>query len=210
MALKRIRFAAHDAAPEAWRDAVVAALDAPPGTRPDRITLGLTLTELTPAAPHAGIGVELFTDAAHLARYEAWLGDDDGGGGPVVVAAERVMRGAEWLERRWREGGTRFEHVAVAVRREGLSRAEFAERWRTHAGSVGAVRIPDAARGSAYVQNSPLPECEPVYDAVTEVWLEDLAALRTRTAWLDRATRENGPGDLFDRNWFLAVREEVL
>ncbi|TDC65012.1 hypothetical protein E1200_19170 [Actinomadura sp. GC306] len=202
--------------PAAWRDAAAGALDAPDGVRPVRAAVCTTLPGLTGPGPgHDGIGIEWFADVRHLERFETWLGTPGGPADPaasaVVAAEESVMRGAGWLDRRWRAGGERLKHMAVAVRAEGLAPAEFSERWRGHAGRTRAA-IPDRVRGLAYVQNHPLPRAagDWAYDAVNEVYFDDEAGLRARIAWF----RENLPGpvrdDLFRASWFLAVREEVL
>lgn len=125
-----------------------------------------------------------------------------------VVAEELVLRGAEWLEARWRDGGERFKHMAFARRAAGLTPVQFAERWRSHAGSVGGVPIPDEAKGQAYAQNHPLPrdEGEWPFDAVNEVWFDDLDGLRRRVEWF--AEHHDPAGDdLFGPSRFLAVRE---
>lgn len=181
---------------------------APVEVRPVRVTASTTLPGLGGPDPrHDIVTNEWFTDAAHLERYEAWAGADPG---PSVVAEEHVMRGAEWLDRRWRRGGPGYKHIALATRAVGMTREAFADRWRNHAGRSGGVVVPDGARGQAYVQNHPVPRAEGewAYDAVTEVWFDDLAGLRARIDWFD----ENPPGDsgLFRQSWFLAVTEELV
>ncbi len=181
-------------------------------------------------ARHDGVGLEWFTDADHLARYDGWLETDDGRSltaaidrvlvpesSPLIAADEGVMRGAEWLEQRWRDGEDKFKHMAVALRASGLTLAEFSELWKSRAGQVRRAGdetvtvIPDVARGLAYVQNHPRPRStgEWAYDAVNEVYFDDLAGLQQRVDWF----RENLDGtedDLVRENWFLVVREEVL
>ena len=71
--IKRISFAARRA------DLTVAAASAqaPPGARPSRVTVSTSLPELTGPDPrHDGIVMEWFTDAAHLRRFQDWLGSD--------------------------------------------------------------------------------------------------------------------------------------
>ncbi|MFA1546274.1 hypothetical protein [Actinomadura chokoriensis] len=217
--------------PAVWRHVAAGAVDAPPGVRPSRVAVCTTLPDLTGPEPrHDGLAVEWFADAGHLRRFEGWLG---GPGGlsrradrvadpvrsPVLVTEESVMRGSGWLDRRWRDGGEKLKHMAVAVRAAGLTPAEFSERWRGHSGRVGGSQggqqggqaaIPDLVKGLAYVQNHPLPRVAWPYDAVNEVYFDDVAGLRARIEWF----RENLPGpvrgDLFRESWFLAVREEVL
>jgi hypothetical protein len=239
--IKRIRFAARagDVSPEAfparWARAVSAAATAPPEVRPARIAVCTSIPGLTDDDPrHDGVGIEWFGDRGRVARYEQWLAS--AGGRPVreradrilaadrsavVVAEECVVRGADWLARRWRDGGGKLKHMALAVRAPALTAEEFAERWRRHAGTLrpaGAAPmvIPDDVRGLAYIQNYPLAQHHPLappgdgaYDAVNEVYFDDPAGLRSRIAWF----RENLPGrtdDLVHRSWFLAVREEVV
>lgn len=181
---------------------------APVEVRPVRVTASTTLPGLGGPDPrHDIVTNEWFTDAAHLERYEAWVGADPV---PSVVAEEHVLRGAAWLDRRWRDGGPRYKHIALATRAAGLTPAEFSDRWRKHAGRSGSVVIPDEARGLAYVQNHPVPWSagEWAYDAVTEVWFDDRADLKARIDWFEA----NPPGDdgLFGQSWFLAAAEEVV
>ncbi|GGV34496.1 hypothetical protein GCM10010182_68140 [Actinomadura cremea] len=237
--IKRMRFAARRpdvpgaGFPDAWRNAVAAALDAPPGARPLRVAVCTPIPELTGAdAPHDGVGIEWFADAGRLRRFEDWLGASGGGAtplgrlrgivdvaaSPVIVADESAPRGAGWLDRRWESGGARFKHMALAVRAGHLTPAEFSERWRGHAGrarpagAAEATAIPDGVRGSAYVQNHPRPRTsgEWAYDAVNEVYFDDLAGLRARVGWFRDTGAGRGGDDLFGRSWFLAVREEVV
>lgn len=120
-----------------------------------------------------------------------------------VVAEEAVIRGADWLERRWRDSGPAYKHMAIAVRADGLTREEFSRRWRSHAGSAGGSVIPDEARGRAYVQNHVLRgEC----DAVNEVYFDDLAGLRTRAEWFEGIRFD---ADLFSESRLICVREVV-
>ncbi|RAY12647.1 hypothetical protein DPM19_23930 [Actinomadura craniellae] len=233
--IKRIRFATRrgdvppGTFPRVWTSVVAAAADAPPGVRPARVAVCTNLREFTGPAPrHDGIGVEWFTDAGHLHRFAEWLDTPPGraltlrAGGvldrarsPVVVADESVLRGADWLGRRWRDGGDRLKHMALARRADGLTPAEFSARWRGHAGRVGAagaVAIPEHARGCAYVQNHPHPRSggEWAYDAVNEVYFDDGADLRARIEWFRENLPEPGGDGLFGRSWFLAVRERIV
>jgi EthD domain len=136
-------------------------------------------------------------------------------GGVVVVADEVIQRGAEWLDRRWAAGGPRPVHLSLAVRASGLTAAEFSERWHGHAGQArtgdaGApTPVPVAAQGCAYVQDHPRPGGEWTYDAVSEVWFDDLDGLRARIDWF-RDNDVGRPDDLFGESWFLALREEVV
>jgi hypothetical protein len=173
--LKRIRFA-----------------DAPPDDRAVRAVRCTALPDLAPDPRHGTVVFEWFAD-----------GVDPGGDGLVVE--ERVVRGADWLERRWREATPVFKHIALAQRASGLTQAAFSERWAQHAGTVGSRPIPDEVRGLAYVQNHPVPGDWP-YDAVNEVYFDDIDILRTRIAFFEDAPTD----ELFGAHWFLAVREEVV
>jgi hypothetical protein len=236
--IKRLRFATRKPDVPAgtfgaeWPLAVAAGAGAPPGCRPLRIAVCLTLPGLCDASPRCdGISLEWFADAGHLQRFGEWLASPAGrrvmaragqvidlGASPVVAADEAVVRGADWLARRWHDGGARLKHMALATRAGGLTPAEFSRAWRQHAGQLrqpGAAQptvIPDSARGRAYIQNHPLPlpDGEWAYDAVNEVYFDDAAGLRARIGWF----RDNLPGQAADglvsQSWFLAVREIVL
>lgn len=236
--IKRLRFAtrAQDlssaAFSAAWPPAVAQAIQAPPGVRPARVAVCTTLSDLTgPGARHDGIGIEWFTDAGHLQRFQAWLCTLDGrasqeqadtvadrDASPVVVADEAVLRGAGWLEARWRCGGEKLKHMAIAMRARELTPAEFSARWRgrsgqvRRAGAAEATAIPDAVRGRAYVQNHPWPRTagEWAYDALNEVYFDDTESLRARIEWFRVNLAGQTEADLVRRSWFLAAREEVL
>lgn len=222
--IKRIRLMTHavsdDRCAAAWRAAAIAALSAPPDVRPARAAACTALPDILPDPPFSAIGLEWFTDAAHLARFASWLASSHGAAvsqalsdaDHVIVAREHSLRGADWLERRWREGGAKLKHMAIARRAEGLTPAEFSDRWRDRAGRVGTVPIPERARGLAYVQNHPLPEDRAgwAYDAVNEVYFDDLQGLRTRIAWFAEHFDRAGEADLIGESWFVAVREEAL
>lgn len=206
----------------AWRDVVGAATAAPPGVRPLRVAACTVLEEVTPDTPHDAIGLEWFRDTAHLTRFEAWSSSPQGRAATVhgavvpesvcvVVAHEHVMRGEDWLRRRWADGTPSLRHMALARRAAGLTPAQFLDRWKNHAGSVGAVAIPAEARGLAYVQNRPLPRAEGEwpYDAVNEVYFERLAGVRGRVDFF--AGNPGGGGDgLFGEPCFVVVREDVV
>ncbi len=236
--IKRIRLASRNGAlapaafAEAWPSAAGAAGGAPAGARPDRIAVCTTLTDLSGADPrHDGIALEWFTDAAHLARFEAWLDTPAGraataaveavvatDASPVIIADELVIRGADWLPERWAAGGDRFKHVSIARRSENLTPAEFSQRWRGHAGRVappGAdrpVAIPERVQGLAYVQNHPVVRASGdwAYDAINEVYFDDPGALRERIAWFRENLPDRNATDFVSRSWFLAAREEVV
>jgi hypothetical protein len=215
--IKRIRFAV--ALPDA-REAAYAG--APREVLPRRVAVCTTLAELTPEPKHGAVVLEWFTDADHLTRNESWEATqgelaDMAAAGPVMIADECVLRGEEWLEERWRLGGPRFKHMAIALRSEHLGAAEFSERWRNHAGRLGrsgapVLTIPAEARGLAYVQNHPRqwPTHEWVYDALNEVWFDDLDGLQTRIDWFRDNLGDRPDDGLVRRSWFLAAREDVL
>jgi hypothetical protein len=201
---------------------VASALRAPPETRPGRVVVCTVLSDATPDAVHDGIGIEWFTDEAHLAGFESWLLSPAGrlveglltdavdlAASPVIVAEEHILRGAEWLEQRWRDGGEKLKHMAIARRAAGLTAAQFSERWKSRAGKVGQVTIPAAARGLAYVQNHPVRvrDGSRAYDALNEVYFDDLEGVRNRMAFFAESPSED---DLVGENWFVVAREEVL
>ncbi len=208
----------------AWREAACSGAGAPGDARPLRSAVCTPLREGMPEPKHDGVRLEWFSDRDHLDRYERWWAE--GFAAPpervetaaaVVVAEEVVLRGDEWLRRRWLEGGEKLKHMAIARRADGLTPAVFAERWKSHAGhaprpgGVPDLIIPEEVRGLAYVQNHPVPreKGDWTYDAVNEVYFDDLESLRRRVEWF----AENlgaGDEDLVGERWFISVREEVL
>ena len=191
------------------------AASAPAQVRPVRAVSCIAVPELIADQVHDGVAIEWFTDGDHLARYARWLDAEDGapeGGAEVVVAEEHVLRGHEWLEARWAEGGVRLKHMAIARRAEGLTPAQFSEVWQNRAGRVGSTPIPDIAKGCAYAQNHPVTRADGdwPYDAVNEVWFDDEDALRSRIAWMAEAVGAGGDDDFVGTSAFLAVREEVV
>jgi hypothetical protein len=215
--IKRITFA--DRADDVLRESA-AAMSAPADARPVRATLCTAVPELCDGeSKHDAIGLEWFSDVAHAERFEAWReaeGVRTWESCTMLVADELVLRGSEWLDRRWREGGEKLKHMAIARRARDLSPAEFSDRWRSHAGRLGssgtpALVIPEVARGEAYVQNHPRPR--PVgdwaYDAVNEVYFDDAGSLRARVDWF-RANFDPAEDDLVRASWFVVAREEVL
>jgi hypothetical protein len=193
-------------------------VDAPLGAKPVRAAVCTTLRDATDVEPkHDTVVLEWFNDGEHLERFETWLRTTDPGMLDVatVVADELVLRGADWLEQRWRDGGPKLKHMALALRSPELTVDEFSERWKAQAGGItrGGTRtqIPDNARGLAYVQNHPQPRAsgEWAYDAVNEVYFDDRASLERRIEWF-RYNLDPGADDLVRESWFLAVREAVL
>ena len=208
-----------------WREAVAAAASAPERVRPVRLTVSVSLPEIAADQRHDGVALEWFGDREHLRRFESWLGTPPGravqrlrseviefDASPVVVTSEQVTRGADWLERRWQEGGPKLKQLAIATRADGLTLPQFLERWRGRAGPVGAAAIPVAYRGLAYVQNLPLVTDgrEWAYDAINEVYFEDVDSLLARIAYFEREIAGGAGGDLIRANWFLAVSEDPI
>jgi hypothetical protein len=217
--IKRIEFG--PAGPNGVEPQVAAARaagQAPPGARPHRVATCTSLPEVLAGPPHALITMQWFRDQRHLDAYETWRASAGPvAGSPFIIAEEVVMRGGDWLTGRWRGGGPKLKHMALARRAAGLTPTEFSERWRGRAGVVGspgggAVVIPDQARGLAYVQNHPLASTRQPqpYDAVNEVYFDDERSVRTRIEWFARHLPDNREAGLVDQAWFLAVREDVM
>jgi hypothetical protein len=226
--IKRLRFVrrhpgvtAEEFARE-WPRTLASTRRGPEAVRPSVLTLGLAVPEIA-CSELLFDAVELagFEDARHLARFERSgparsPADALEAPDPVlIVAEEHVLRGADWLRAHRDDGPPAYLHLALARRAEGLTPAEFARRWREHAGTVGghgtapATPIPADVRGQAYVQNHPCPrpDGEWPYDAVNEVYLADEEALRARASWF-AATLPRTSGDaLFARSSFLTLRE---
>ena len=229
--IKRIRFATRaPSGPDfssAWPAAVAASLSAPPAARPLRVVSCSVLPDMTPDHPHDGIGIEWFGDAGHLARFGSWLTTPQGKhvdrqlsevldleASPLLIAEEHVLRGSGWMDERWRRGGARLKHMAIAKRAAGLTPMQFSELWKSRAGKVGTVVIPDEARGRAYVQNHPLPPPGGswAYDALNEVYFEDddLDGVRARTAFFADTMKVQREDDLVSESWFVVAREELV
>lgn len=153
----------------AWCSALVPS--GPAAVRPRWATANRVRPDLDGSPPrHDLLGCEWFDDVEHWARAVRWWGTEQGtavwaaraavlGGRLVVlVAEEQVVRGASWLEQRWRDGGRRVKHMALAHLAEGVDPAVLRERWQRRAGTVtdaggSTVVIPERVRGQAYVQN---------------------------------------------------------
>jgi uncharacterized protein (TIGR02118 family) len=94
------------------------------------------------------------------------------------------------------DGPTRPDMVKaifIATKLPGLTLSEFFDHWQNHHGRLGA-RVPGVRR---YVQNHALPEAytdgSQTHDGWSEVWFDDLAAVRHAVKspeW--RALREDG------------------
>jgi hypothetical protein len=211
-----------------WRDALTAFAAAPIEVRPSRVTISSVLPEFAETSPlHDVVVGEWFVDGEHLSRYTEWRDATHAevkrslmevcasAPVPTLVADVRIMRGVEWLNDRWARGGVAVKHVAFAIGAEHLSASEFSRNWQAHAGTVtgsrgGAVTIPDVARGSAYVQNQLECDATDGYDAVTEVYFDDLDGLRARVDWFAANFDSEAQRDLFASSWFVALTEESL
>jgi hypothetical protein len=110
-----------------------------------------------------------------------------------VVAEEVVLRGPEYLENRWRQGGSRLKMMSFGKRNPALTLAEFSREWRNHSGRLGDEEIPAGIRGLAYVQNHPIPHDggEWPFDAVNEVYFERAEDLERRREYF--AARQDAP-----------------
>ncbi len=202
---------------------------APLPARPLLAALCTALPAEDPRPRHDAVSLEWFDDDAHLERFEEWrsvgaptegsAGGVDGSWlSTVVVTTEVVRRGADWLHVRWRKGGPKFKHMAMARRADHLTPAEFSREWQAHAGTIsrsgvaGDLVIPDDARGLAYVQDHPVPrrEGEWAYDAINEAYFDDLAGLQRRAGWFGQNVGRDAQEDLVGDRWFLCVREDVL
>lgn len=176
----------------------------------------LTVNRVLPERSDPGTGIE-----AVVVEWPSADGDGPGaagaGDGPVLTVEEVVLRGVDWLDGRWRDGGDRHKHLALAARSPGLTRAEFTERWRAHAGtamtSAGglAAAIPDEVKGRAYVQDHPVLDAPPApYDGLNEVWFDDVAGLDARLAWFAQHGVGRAGDGLFAPAAYLAVVETVV
>ncbi len=195
----------------AWPEAVARVQNGPADIRPLRAVACTTLQHVE-AAPHDGLSIEWFASVNALRRFEKWLDDDSPlvDAQTVLLAEERVLRGEQWLTKRWASGSVKLKHMALARRAHGLTAAEFSERWRNHAGSVGATPIPEAAKGHAYVQNYAAVEQGGRYDAVNEVYFDDLDAMQSRVAFFRSLDAPRSSADLVSEATFLAVVERVI
>ena len=167
-------------------------------------------------APHDAIVLEWFRDMAALRRYEARVPVQPAADGVVIIAEEHVMRGSDWLERRWSATTLepKYKHMALARRAAGLSAAQFSERWRNRPGRIGgtttapALEIPAAARGLAYVQNHAVQEG--MYDAINEVYFDDLSTMRSRIAFFANHDVLKADAELVSAACFAIVEEYVI
>lgn len=184
--------------------------DAPGGGRCLRVAVNEVMAELTYDDPWWNTVIEeWFEDSPAIAMAAVTTSPACA---VVVAASESVMRGAPWVEQRWRDGGEKVKHMAVARRAAGLTLAQFAQRWRSRAGIAAGTPIPDAARGHAYVQNHPVPRAagEWPWDAVNEVYFDDVAGLRARVEWFRANLAPSAESDVFGESQLIAVREVII
>ena len=236
--IKRITFATKtpslsvDEFATAWPKVVAGVAQAPADVRPVRVAVCTILPDLTGSeANHDGIGLEWFADAEALERYDSWLARPDGQAwkrqldevvqreaSPVVIADELVLRGADWLQQRWLDGGVKLKHMAIARRARELTQAQFSDRWRSRAGQIRKAgdaeltAIPDESRGLAYVQNHPRPRPEGdwAYDALNEVYFDDVQSLTKRIDFFRENFLDQLEPDLVREGSFVAAREELV
>jgi hypothetical protein len=213
-----------------WTAALARAVaEAPEAVQPLRAVACLALP-LEGEPLHDGISMLWFADVAALQRHERWQRSAglqpsaaellDSSRTLELVTREVVLRGAEWLVQRWRSREPKFKHMALARRARGLTAAEFSERWRKRPGQIGgeqtpSLAIPEAAKGRAYCQNHPLPDCQsadtdPGYDAVNEVYFDRLEDMQARIAFFRDHPVAQLDADLVSEPAFLIVREQVL
>lgn len=186
----------------------------PAALRPVRVAACITLQSECDSQ-HAGMSMEWFDDVDALRRNQAWQPDVDS----AVITREEILRGADWLEQRWRTRDDKLKHMALARRAPGLTAAEFSERWRNRPGRIGgsaqapSVAIPEAAKGKAYCQNHPIAdslETAPAYDAINEVYFDRLEDMRARIAFFRDHPVAQLDADLVSEPKFVIVRERVV
>jgi uncharacterized protein (TIGR02118 family) len=145
----------------------------------------------------------------------------------TVLADDRQLfdRSTNWPVHTKRTSVAAREHVIVdgptepsmvkaiftTARLPGLSLDEFSERWRTVHGPL-AAQAPGLQR---YVQNHILPEAytvqRPTHDGFSELWFDDLAALRNATSspvW--RTLREDGQNLFVYPMAVVIARERII
>ena len=166
---------------------------------------------------HDLISMEWFDDSDAM-QHSAPSALTDPSQCSCIVVEEHVLRGADWLDRRWADPTARYKHMALARRAAGLSQGELSERWRARAGRIGgagaapAQAIPEGARGLAYVQNHPIETLtpHPRYDALNEVYFDALKDMRERIAFFAAHDPLRVDADLVQDARFAVVRELVL
>ena len=134
----------------------------------------------------------------------------------MIVAEECVLRGADWLERRWRDGGTKLKHMAIALRAAGPERRRVlraVEEPRGQLGRSGCASSSPTTPGDSPTSRTtrcPEPTGEWAYDALNEVWFDDVEGLRARIEWFRENLPDHRDDGLFRQSWFLAAREDVV
>jgi len=145
----------------------------------------------------------------------------------AVIADDRQLfdRSSHWPLHAKRTSVAAVEHIILdgqttpdmvkaiftAARLPGLSLDEFSQRWRTVHGPL-AARTPGLRR---YVQNHVLPDAyavsRPTHDGFSELWFDDLDALRTAVTspeW--RTLREDGQTLFVYPMAIVIARERVI
>jgi hypothetical protein len=172
-----------------------------PSESAERATLGRNLAEFDaePRAPFEYVLIEWFEEGLLTGPLSNQT---------VVLARGEVKRGADWLDAHRGDDRPKLKHMTVARRADGLTPEEFAHRWSAHAGTASGTPIPEAARGSAYIQNHPmLNDSGWPYDAINEVYLDDATALRSRIEWFAANDVANRDRDLFATTEYLVLEE---
>ena len=195
-----------------------------------RVTRCVTLPDVDGGdAQHDAISLEWFADADHLERYHVWLeaGTDgksrshrralDPDASPLLVADERVMRGADWLEQRWRAATTRSTHGRRRSEHAGSRRPSSRSSGRAapaRSGRPGATgdRDPRSSRAAWRTCRTTRARGRRASGPTTrlnEVYFDDLESLRRRIEWF-REHLLDQEDDLVRENWFIVAREEVV
>jgi len=171
----------------------------PPGA-PHRLTVCEAFGDAGGGPPeYDGVTVAWFDDVEAGPRVRGRM---DTGVGPVRRyrrVRRRDRRGArparpDYIDARWEQHGNeqKVKMMSVAKRADGLSPAEFSERWKTQSGRHGDSKMPPEVLGMAYAQNHPVPvaEHEWPYDAVNEVWFDDRKGCSARLDYFAAVSNE--------------------
>ena len=131
---------------------------------------------------------------------------------PVVVAGERVVRGGDWLDRRWREGGPKLKQLAIATRADGLTLPQFLERWRGRPARPGRRRFRTLSARWPTCRTTPwsMTAGSRPTTRSTEVYFDDADSLLALIAYLERELAGGADNDLVRASWFLAVSEDPI
>jgi hypothetical protein len=208
----------------AWVAACARIQAAPANVRPLRAVVCTTAHGVPGTdAPHDGLYIDWFDDIEALRRFDAWLGPQapgvvDPGRTLQILVEEAVLRGADWLAQHRTDGALKHMHMALARRAIGLTPSQFSARWRNRAGRIGGsgvttpIAIPEAARGRAYIQNHPLAsaEREAGYDAINEVYFDDLESMRARLDFFRDNDPRRADADLVNAAHFMVVTERAV